>query len=127
MVMKVCYFSLQYSVHKMTHALGENNEKISMTKEIYENSVLDDSTEAIEEQEAGLCEDAARNVIGVVTDCLKLNIREKPSKDSRVVTVVTCLDELEIDIGDSNDDWYAVCTATGIEGFCMKKFVAVKQ
>ena len=98
-----------------------------MTKEIYVNSVLDDSTEAIEEQEAGLCEDAARNVIGVVTDCLKLNIREKPSKDSRVVTVVTCLDKLEIEIGDSNDDWYAVCTATDIEGFCMKKFVAVKQ
>lgn len=44
-----------------------------------------------------------------------------------VVTVVTCLDELEIDMGDSNDDWYAVCTATGIEGFCMKKFVAVRQ
>lgn len=98
-----------------------------MTKEIYENSVLDDSAEAIEEQETELCEDAARNVIGVVTDCLKLNIREKSSKDSRVVTVVTCLDKLEIDIGDSNDDWYAVCTATGIEGFCMKKFVAVKQ
>ena len=98
-----------------------------MTKEIYENSVLDESTDNIEEQEAGFCEDAARNVIGVVTDCLKLNIREKPSKDSRVVTVVTCLDELEIDMGDSNDDWYAVCTAAGIEGFCMKKFVAVRQ
>lgn len=98
-----------------------------MTMEIYENSVLDDSAEAIEEQETELCEDAARNVIGVVTDCLKLNIREKPTKDSRVVTVVTCLDELEIDMGDSNDDWYAVCTATGIEGFCMKKFVAVRQ
>ena len=69
-----------------------------MTKEIYENSVLDESTDNIEEQEAGFCEDAARNVIGVVTDCLKLNIREKPSKDSRVVTVVTCLDELEIDM-----------------------------
>lgn len=25
------------------------------------------------------------------------------------------------------DDWYAVCTAAGIEGFCMKKFVAVRQ
>lgn len=57
-----------------------------MTKEIYENSILDDSTEAIEEQETEFCEDAARNVIGVVTDCLKLNIREKPTKDSRVVT-----------------------------------------
>lgn len=98
-----------------------------MTKEIYENSVLDDSTKVIEEQETGLCEDAARNVVGVVTDCLKLNIREKPSNDSRVVTVVTCLDELEVDMGDSNDDWYAVCTAAGIEGFCMKKFVAIRQ
>ena len=98
-----------------------------MTKEIYENSVLDESTDNTEEQESGFCEDAARNVISVVTDFLKLNIREKPSKDSRVVTVVTCLDELEIDMGDSNDDWYAVCTAAGIEGFCMKKFVAVRQ
>lgn len=52
-----------------------------MTKEIYENSVLDDSAEAIEEQETELCEDAARNVIGVVTDCLKLNIREKPNEE----------------------------------------------
>lgn len=65
-----------------------------MTKEIYENSVLNDSTEAIEKRETEFCEDAARNVIGVVTDCL---------------------------------NWYAVCTATGIEGFCMKKFVAVRQ
>lgn len=98
-----------------------------MSKENYENAVLDESIDNIEERETRLCEDAARNVIGVVTDCLKLNIREKPTKDSRVVTVVTCLDELEIDMGDSNDDWYAVCTATGIEGFCMKKFVAVRQ
>lgn len=98
-----------------------------MENKIYENSVLDEQTENIKEQETEFCEDAARNVIGVVTDCLKLNIREKPTKDSRVVTVVTCLDELEIDMGDSNDDWYAVCIATGIEGFCMKKFVAVRQ
>ena len=85
-----------------------------MSNEIHEKSVPDTSAEIVEEQETELCEDAARNVIGVVTDCLKLNIREKPSMDSKVVTVVTCLDE-------------AVCTAAGIEGFCMKKFVAVRQ
>lgn len=50
-----------------------------MENKIYENSILDEQTENIKEQEVGLCEDAARNVIGVVTDCLKLNIREKPS------------------------------------------------
>lgn len=26
-----------------------------------------------------------------------------------------------------NDDWYAVCTVAGIEGFCMKKFIAVRE
>ena len=98
-----------------------------MSNEIHEKSIPDTSAEIVEEQETELCEHAARNVIGVVTDCLKLNIREKPSMDSKVVTVATCLDELEIDMGDSNDDWYAVCTAAGIEGFCMKKFVAVRQ
>lgn len=98
-----------------------------MSNEIHEKSIPDTSAEIVEKQETELCEDAARNVIGVVTDCLKLNIRKKPSMDSKVVTVATCLDELEIDMGDSNDDWYAVCTAAGIEGFCMKKFVAVRQ
>lgn len=66
-------------------------------------------------------------VIGVVTDCLKLNIRQRPYKDSEVVAIVSCLDELSIDIEASTNDWYAVCTAAGIEGFCMKKFVAVRQ
>lgn len=98
-----------------------------MTNEIYENSALGDSTNVVEKQKPELCEDTARNAIGVVTDCLKLNIREKPSKGSRVVAIVTCLDELEISMGDSNDEWYAVCTAAGIEGFCMKKFVAIRQ
>ena len=45
-----------------------------MENKIYENSVLDEQTENIKEQETEFCEDAARNVIGVVTDCLKLNI-----------------------------------------------------
>ena len=26
-----------------------------------------------------------------------------------------------------NNDWYAVCTVAGIEGFCMKKFIAVRE
>lgn len=98
-----------------------------MENKIYENSILDEQTENVKEQEVELCDDTARNAIGVVTDCLKLNIREKPSKGSRVVAIVTCLDELEISMSDSNDEWYAVCTAAGIEGFCMKKFVAIRQ
>ena len=90
----------------------------------HEDPVLVDSTEIAEDIRV---EETVEDIIGVVTDCLKLNIRKEPNKDSDVVVVVTCLDELKIDPNNSTDDWYAVCTVTGIEGFCMKKFVAVRQ
>lgn len=90
----------------------------------HEDPVLVDSTEIAEDIRV---KETVEDIIGVVTDCLKLNIRKEPDKDSDVVVVVNCLDELKIDPDNSTDDWYAVCTITGIEGFCMKKFVAVRQ
>lgn len=93
----------------------------------HEDPVLVDSTEIAEDIRVEENEEAVENIIGVVTDCLKLNIRKEPNKDSDVVVVVTCLDELKIDLDASTDDWYAVCTVAGIEGFCMKKFIAVRQ
>lgn len=93
----------------------------------HEDPVLVDSTEIAEDTRVEENEEAVENIIGVVTDCLKLNIRKEPNKDSDVVVVVTCLDELKIDLDASTDDWYAVCTVAGIEGFCMKKFIAVRQ
>lgn len=100
-----------------------------MSNRNYENPVVDDSAEIVEDAtvtETEAVEEVAE-VFGVVTDCLRLNIREEPAKNSAVVTIVTCLDELKIDLDNSTDDWYAVCTASGVEGFCMKKFVAVRQ
>lgn len=93
----------------------------------HEDPVLVDSTEIAEDIRVEENEEVVKDIIGVVTDCLKLNIRKEPNKDSDVVVIVTCLDELKIDLDASTDDWYAVCTVTGIEGFCMKKFVAVRQ
>ena len=93
----------------------------------HEDPVLADSTEIAEDIRVKENEEVVKDIIGVVTDCLKLNIRKEPNKDSDVVVIVACLDELKIDPDASTDDWYAVCTVTGIEGFCMKKFVAVRQ
>ena len=71
--------------------------------------------------------DVCDGLIGVVVNCLSLNIREKASADSNVIAEAKALDELKIDMTNSNDDWYAVCTVAGIEGFCMKKFIAVRE
>lgn len=98
-----------------------------MSDKHYEDPVLDDSVEIAEDTKVEEIEEAVEEIIGVVSDCLKLNIRKEPNKDSDVVAVVTCLDELKIDLTASTDDWYAVCTAAGIEGFCMKNFVSVEQ
>lgn len=98
-----------------------------MSHKHYEDPVLDDSTEIAEDIGVEENEEVVEDIIGVVTDCLKLNIRKEPHKDSEVVAIMSCLDELKIDPEASTKDWYAVCTVAGIEGFCMKQFVAVRQ
>lgn len=65
-------------------------------------------------------------VIGVVTDCVRLNIRKEPSIDAPVVCEVPALSKLMVDFDKSSEEWVVVCTEDGIEGFCMKKYVAIK-
>lgn len=97
----------------------KHNEKEMYANAIDDSLALDASAASVEEEET------VKEIIGIITDCLKLNIRKTPDKDSEIVAIATCLEELRIDPSASTDDWYAVCTVSGIEGFCMKKFVAV--
>lgn len=66
-------------------------------------------------------------VSGVVTDCLRLNIRKEPSSNGEVLAVIDALSEVMVDTGGSSDGFYKICTAAGIEGFCMKKYIALRQ
>lgn len=62
-------------------------------------------------------------IIGVVHNCSKLNIRKEPNVDSEVLCVVDSGSNLQIDLVNSIYGWFSVCTETGIEGFCMKEYV----
>lgn len=64
-------------------------------------------------------------IIGVVADCTKLNVRESPSMDADVVCEISKHTEVMISDSESTDDFYKICTDSGIEGFCMKKFITV--
>ena len=64
-------------------------------------------------------------VEGAVVDCAKLNVREEPNIDAHIVCVLGVTSEIEINLSQSNDEWYKICTATGIEGYCMRKFIDV--
>lgn len=64
-----------------------------------------------------------KTVEGVVVDCVKLNIRTEPDIHADVACVLDVMSELKIDVSKSNNEWFKVSTATGVEGYCMRKFV----
>ena len=67
-----------------------------------------------------------KTLTGVVT-CLRLHIHTEPDADSEVVCKIRYLTEVEIDLPNSTDDFYKVCTATGAEGYCKKVEVTLKK
>lgn len=64
---------------------------------------------------------------GVVTDCLTLNVRKKPSADAEVLVIIDALSKVMVDMAESTNDFFKVVTETGIEGFCMRKYIALKK
>lgn len=64
---------------------------------------------------------------GVVTDCLRLNVRQEPDRSAKVVTVIDCLSQVTVDPDGSAKDFYKVRTSDGIEGFCMKKYIQLRR
>ena len=61
--------------------------------------------------------------IGRVFGCTSLNVRKAPKTNAVVICTINCHAEVEIDELESTDDFYKICTASGIEGYCMKKFI----
>lgn len=64
-------------------------------------------------------------IIGVVTDCIKLNVRARPNQTAMILGVITAATELIIIEEESTRDFYKICTSAGLEGYCMKKFISI--
>ena len=92
---------------------------------MHQNNIYDTAIEKINE-DVELMDPNQDIKIGIVTGCKRLNVREKPKTDASVICEVNFQTELMIEEADSTEDFYKVCTAAGIEGFCMKKFIAIQ-
>lgn len=88
-----------------------------------ENVYIDEISFEPNDQE--IVENIEPAMIGVVSDCKKLNVREAPSKSAEVVAKIVVGTELMIEKEESTPDWYKVWTPSGIEGFCMRQFVKI--
>lgn len=93
-----------------------------------ETAVEPAETVATVEQEPKIEEPKAEeseSIVGIVTDCLKLNVREHPNSTAAILGVITASTDLIIIEEESTKDFYKICTSAGLEGYCMKKFITI--
>ena len=88
--------------------------------EVKEEVKVEETTPVVEQPKP----EPPKTLTGKVAGCAKLNVRKTPSKDGEVLAIINEGSEVVINKIKSTMDFYAVCTATGVEGFCMKKFIA---
>lgn len=116
----------QYSNKKKSDNVEEiidmiNEDEIVESVESVEETVMQPEVKMVEETVETVA--LPEIVTGVVDDCCKLNVRVAPVIDADVVCVLEAKTEVEINVNNSTDDWFRICTPAGIEGYCMRKFV----
>ena len=107
----------------------KNYSKFSKKSEV--TDVVEESNETMNEvfnevMEEIVEEKSVEEVIGVVTECAKLNVRKKAEQEAVVLCILNKGDEVNIDLKDSNANYYKVHTSTGVDGYCMKKYIEIK-
>lgn len=100
------------------------NQEVENENPVNDNVPADDpitkAAEVVPEPEE------APTVIGTVVDCVRLRVRESASSNAEVICEIPKDSEVMVDENESTEEFYKVCTGSGAEGFCMKKFIALK-
>ena len=106
----------------------ETKSLADVTEEVEEEiAKVNESEEVEKEVTKEAIKEAYSTVVGYVSGCLKLNIREEGYLGANVVCVVPEKTALLIEVAESNDEWYKVYTESGMEGFCMKQYVTLSE
>lgn len=66
-------------------------------------------------------------VTGHVASCSQLNVRSEPSVKAEVLHMIPCGTEVLVDLIKSTEDFYAIYTASGLTGFCMKTYIELGE
>lgn len=104
--------------------MGKNNKREKPVVDIpVETEVVE---EVVEEVEVSTEEVVPKPVIGVVSNCDRLNVREKPFKGANVLTILDGGCDVIINEHLSTDDFYHVQTRHSVQGFCQKDYISIQ-
>ena len=102
-----------------------------VTKETPEGVKVEDITEVEEpviesvEEPDPETKQESESIVGIVSECSRLRVRSYPELDANVICEIDAGAQVVIDNAESTEDFYKVCTETGIDGYCMKKFIKI--
>ena len=99
------------------------NENINSTEEVV-NEFVDETVENSSKETTE--EDIVLEVLGVVTGCNLLNVRSQPEANSNIITVIPIDSVITISDVNASQDFYKVLIGD-LEGYCMKKFIKIKE
>lgn len=103
----------------------ETTELTETTETVIEPEVQM-AIEEVAEPEVLTPEEPEQPVTAIVVNCAKLNVREEPSPRAEVVAVIDASNEVVVYDSESFGNYYKVCTASGIEGYCVKGYLELK-
>lgn len=104
-------------VEKTVDAAEEYNAEVVEEPEVTEEVSLEDSVEeeVVETQQT----------IGTVVDCAKLAVRKSPVSGAEMIATLDASTRVMVDIENSTVNYYKVYTEAGVEGYCVKDYIAV--
>ena len=106
--------------------MAEEAVEEAVEPEVVETVETAEAPEVVEQPaEPEVPVEEVKTLKGIVTGCAKLNIREEPSVKTRVLAIVDASNEMAVYQDESFGNFYKVCTASGIEGYCMKDYVTL--
>lgn len=82
----------------------------------------------MEEKYADMRDGTSTNdLYGTIVSCNKLRVRMRPSKESDIIAIMDRNAEVLIEESESTEEFYKICTASGIIGYCMKQFIHIEE
>lgn len=98
------------------------NQKVEKPKE----TVATIATESAEESTVTAMTNETTETWGIVCNCKKLNVRERPTKKAKVLRILNSDEVVLIDTLEARmKGWYKVTVEDGIVGYCMEDFIKI--
>ena len=108
--------------------MGKNNKQSKPVVDApVETEVAEEVLEEVLEEVVKVEEVPQQPVVGFVSNCDRLNVREKPYKGSNVLTILAGGCDVIVNEHLSTENFYHVLTRHSIQGFCQKDYISIKQ